>query len=83
MYYIVLRLSILMLVPISTRCKTRLKNYPGTIHPLRLVAELQQLMTPEMTLCSDMDSFRIRLARYLYSFRTRQVLIRPQSGKFR
>ena len=45
------------------------------IHPLRLVAELQQLLTPDMTLCSDMGSFHIWLARHLYSFRARQVLI--------
>jgi len=45
------------------------------IHPFRLVAELQQLLTPDMTLCSDMGSFHIWLARYLYSFRARQVLI--------
>jgi acetolactate synthase I/II/III large subunit len=45
------------------------------IHPLRLVAELQQILTPDMTLCSDMGSFHIWLARHLYSFRARQVLI--------
>jgi acetolactate synthase-1/2/3 large subunit len=26
------------------------------IHPLRLVAELKQILTPDMTLCSDMGS---------------------------
>jgi acetolactate synthase-1/2/3 large subunit len=45
------------------------------IHPLRLIAELQQLLTPDMTLCSDMGSFHIWLARHLYSFRARQVLM--------
>jgi acetolactate synthase I/II/III large subunit len=45
------------------------------IHPIRLVAELQRLLTPDMTLCSDMGSFHIWLARHLYSFRARQVLI--------
>lgn len=44
------------------------------IHPLRLVAELQQILTPDMTLCSDMGFFHIWLARHLYSFRARQVL---------
>jgi acetolactate synthase-1/2/3 large subunit len=44
-------------------------------HPLRLVADLQQILTPDMTLCSDMGSFHIWLARHLYSFRARQVLI--------
>ena len=45
------------------------------IHPLRLITELQQILTPDMTLCSDMGSFHIWLARHLYSFRARQVLI--------
>jgi acetolactate synthase I/II/III large subunit len=45
------------------------------IHPLRLVKELQQILTPDMTLCSDMGSFHIWLARHLYSFRARQILI--------
>jgi acetolactate synthase I/II/III large subunit len=45
------------------------------IHPLRLVAELQKILSPDMTLCVDMGSFHIWLARYLYSFRVRQVLI--------
>jgi acetolactate synthase-1/2/3 large subunit len=45
------------------------------IHPMRLVHELQLLMSPDMTVCLDMGSFHIWLARYLYSFRARQVLI--------
>jgi len=45
------------------------------VHPLRLVHELQRLMSDDMTLCLDMGSFHIWLARYLYSFRARQVLI--------
>jgi acetolactate synthase-1/2/3 large subunit len=45
------------------------------IHPLRLVAELQKLLTPDVTLCSDMGSFHIWMARHLYSFRARQILI--------
>lgn len=45
------------------------------IHPLRLVSEIQQLMTPDMTVCSDMGSFHMWLARHLYTFRARQVLI--------
>jgi len=45
------------------------------IHPLRLVYELQRVMSDDMTLCLDMGSFHIWLARYLYSFRARQVLI--------
>jgi len=45
------------------------------IHPLRLVHELQQLLSDDVTLCLDIGSFHIWLARYLYSFRARQVLI--------
>ncbi len=45
------------------------------IHPLRLVSELQSILTPDVTLCLDMGSFHLWLARHLYSFRARQVLI--------
>jgi acetolactate synthase-1/2/3 large subunit len=45
------------------------------IHPMRLVHELQRLMSDDLTLCLDMGSFHIWLARHLYSFRPRQVLI--------
>ena len=45
------------------------------IHPMRLVAELQKVLATDMTLCLDMGSFHLWLARYLYSFRARQVLI--------
>jgi acetolactate synthase-1/2/3 large subunit len=45
------------------------------IHPMRLVHELQNLLEDDMTLCLDMGSFHIWLARHLYSFRPRQVLI--------
>jgi acetolactate synthase-1/2/3 large subunit len=45
------------------------------IHPMRLVHELQSLLGDDMTLCLDMGSFHIWLARHLYSFRPRQVLI--------
>jgi acetolactate synthase I/II/III large subunit len=45
------------------------------IHPMRLVQELQSLLSDDMTLCLDMGSFHIWLARHLYSFRPRQVLI--------
>ena len=51
-------------------------NLSGTpVHPLRLVAELQDILTPDVTVCSDMGSFSMYLARYLYSFRARQLLI--------
>jgi acetolactate synthase-1/2/3 large subunit len=45
------------------------------IHPLRLVHELQSLLSNDMTLCLDMGSFHIWLARHLYSFRARQILM--------
>jgi acetolactate synthase-1/2/3 large subunit len=45
------------------------------VHPLRLVSELQNILTPDTTLCLDMGSFHLWLARHLYSFRARQVLI--------
>jgi acetolactate synthase-1/2/3 large subunit len=45
------------------------------IHPMRLVYELQRALSDDMTLCLDMGSFHIWLARHLYSFRPRQVLI--------
>lgn len=45
------------------------------VHPLRIIAELQKILTPDVTLCSDMGSFSLYLSRYLTSFRARQVLI--------
>ncbi len=45
------------------------------IHPLRLVSELQNVLSSDVTLCLDMGSFHLWLARYLYSFRARQMLI--------
>jgi acetolactate synthase-1/2/3 large subunit len=45
------------------------------IHPLRIIAELQEMLTPDVTVCSDMGSFSMYLARYLHSFRARQLLI--------
>jgi acetolactate synthase-1/2/3 large subunit len=45
------------------------------IHPARIVHELQKLLSDDMTLCLDMGSFHIWLARHLYSFRPRQLLI--------
>jgi acetolactate synthase I/II/III large subunit len=45
------------------------------IHPIRLVHELQALLADDTTLCLDMGSFHIWLARYLYSFRARQILM--------
>lgn len=45
------------------------------IHPLRLVYELQQFLSSDITVCLDMGSFHLWIARHLYSFRPRQVLI--------
>jgi acetolactate synthase I/II/III large subunit len=45
------------------------------IHPLRLISELQRIVTPDVTVCSDMGSFSMYLSRYLFSFRARQFLI--------
>ncbi|MGC1323650.1 MAG: acetolactate synthase AlsS [Candidatus Udaeobacter sp.] len=45
------------------------------IHPLRLISELQKILTPDVTVCSDMGSFSMYLSRYLFSFRARQFLI--------
>jgi acetolactate synthase I/II/III large subunit len=45
------------------------------IHPMRLISELQKILTPDVTVCSDMGTFSIYLSRYLFSFRARQVLI--------
>ncbi|MGX7346512.1 acetolactate synthase AlsS [Acetobacter pasteurianus] len=47
----------------------------NAVHPLQIVRELEQFVTPDMTLCLDMGTFHIWLARYLLSFRARQVLI--------
>lgn len=45
------------------------------IHPLRLVHELKTYLSDDMTVCLDMGSFHLWIARHLYSFRPRQVLI--------
>jgi acetolactate synthase-1/2/3 large subunit len=45
------------------------------VHPLRLVHELQQFLSNDVTVCLDMGSFHLWIARHLYSFRPRQVLI--------
>jgi acetolactate synthase-1/2/3 large subunit len=51
-------------------------NRGGTpIHPLRLVHELKQFLSSDVTVCLDMGSFHLWIARHLYSFRARQVLI--------
>jgi acetolactate synthase I/II/III large subunit len=49
------------------------KSFP--IHPLLMVHELQEVLNDDVTVCCDMGSFHLWLARHLYSFRPRQVLI--------
>jgi acetolactate synthase-1/2/3 large subunit len=56
-----------------TRSSVALSGTP--VHPLRLVAELQKILTPDVTLCLDMGSFHLWMARHLYSFQARQILI--------
>jgi acetolactate synthase-1/2/3 large subunit len=41
---------------------------------MRLVHELEKVVTRDVTVCVDMGSFHIWLARHLYSFRSRQIL---------
>jgi acetolactate synthase I/II/III large subunit len=50
-----------------------LKGTP--IHPMRLVHELQPLLGSDITLCLDMGSFHLWMARHLYSVKARQILI--------
>lgn len=45
------------------------------VHPLRLVHELQGLLDEDTTLCSDMGSFHIWMARHLVVHRPRQIMI--------
>jgi acetolactate synthase-1/2/3 large subunit len=45
------------------------------LHPLRILSELQPFITDDVTLALDMGSFHIWHARYLETFRPRQMLI--------
>ncbi|HET6554230.1 MAG TPA: acetolactate synthase AlsS [Dyella sp.] len=45
------------------------------LHPLEIVREMADIITPDVTTCLDMGSFHIWLARYMLSFRARQMLI--------
>lgn len=45
------------------------------VHPMRIVQELQKFLSDDVTLCLDMGSFHLWIARHLYSFRARQILI--------
>ena len=48
---------------------------PGLLHPLEIVHELADVVGSDMTVCLDMGSFHIWMARYMLSFRPRQLLI--------
>jgi acetolactate synthase-1/2/3 large subunit len=52
-----------------------MQQHGTPIHPLRIVAELQHFLTDDVTLALDMGSFHIWHARYLLSFRPRQLMI--------
>jgi acetolactate synthase I/II/III large subunit len=45
------------------------------VHPMRLVHELQPFLSTDLTLCLDMGSFHLWMARHLHSARPRQILI--------
>ena len=45
------------------------------IHPLRIIAELQEFVHDDVTIALNMGSFHIWHARYLETFRPRQMLI--------
>ncbi len=45
------------------------------LHPLRIVRAMQDIVNSDVTLTVDMGSFHIWIARYLYSFRARQMMI--------
>jgi acetolactate synthase I/II/III large subunit len=45
------------------------------IHPMRPISELQKILMPDVTVCSDMGTVSMYLCRYLFSFRARQFLI--------
>jgi len=54
----------------------RAAGLSGTpIHPMRLVHDLQPLLSTDITLCLDMGSFHLWMARHLYSAKARQILI--------
>lgn len=45
------------------------------LHPLRIVRAMQDIINSDVSLTVDMGSFHIWIARYLYSFRARQIMI--------
>ena len=58
------------------RLSAEAAKYTGTpVHPMRLVQVLQDYVDQDTTLCSDMGSFHIWMARHLLSYRPRQIRI--------
>lgn len=51
------------------------KQHDQGFHPLEIIKSMQTVITPDTTLCLDMGSFHIWIARYLSCFRARQMLI--------
>ncbi|WP_432717898.1 acetolactate synthase AlsS (plasmid) [Pantoea agglomerans] len=45
------------------------------LHPLRIVRAMQDIINSDVSLTVDMGSFHIWIARYLYSFRARQIMM--------
>jgi len=54
-------------------CGAKETGFP--VHPLRLIADLQAVVADDVTICLDMGSFHIWIARYLQVFRPRQMMI--------
>ncbi|WNJ95749.1 acetolactate synthase AlsS [Vibrio ruber] len=57
-----------------------IRTYPNVstqkgFHPLTLIKAMQSIIAPDTTLCLDMGSFHIWIARYLSCFRARQMLV--------
>lgn len=72
-------LSLSILEEVAHR-RQLIKAYPavwnkGGFHPLSIIKAMQSLITPDMTMCLDMGSFHIWLARYMGCFRARQMMI--------
>lgn len=63
-----------------TQQRHAIKAYPlryqnAGFHPLTLIKTMQAIIKPDTTLCLDMGSFHIWIARYLSCFRARQMLV--------
>ncbi|WP_422001962.1 acetolactate synthase AlsS [Reyranella sp.] len=59
-----------------TRAAAEAVRHAGMpVHPMRIVQALQAIVDQDTTLCVDMGSFHIWLARHLLAHRPRQILI--------